>query len=80
MADPMSTVDTLRDSGNAIDRGVDAAMSTKPYTPPATTGAPIARDPPQPIQAKVNPDNDLPRPGLFDRVKSVFTGENPYIK
>jgi hypothetical protein len=71
---PRSTVDNLREAGNDIDRQIEGA--------PAPTGAPIARDPPQPIQARVNPDNRMaPQTGgTWDTIKSVFTGGNPQVQ
>lgn len=74
---PRSTIATLHNP--AIDAQVDEpgygrmGMTQKP------TGTPIEREPTQPIQAKVNPDNRA-QPGMYEKVKSIFTGSNPYVK
>lgn len=74
---PRSTIATLHrpeiDSQVDPQPYKDAGMMAKP------TGTPIEREPTQPIQAKVNPDNRA-QPGMYERVKSIFTGSNPYVK
>ena len=79
--EPRSTVATLHRPE------IDAQVDPQPYkdagmmhtVPMPATGAPIKWAPAQPMQDKVNADNRA-QPGMYDKIKSVFTGDNPYVK